>query len=76
MKKTSPVRDKYLQFKRESDGVPWLVIAEARGISYFRFRKRLEEGYTPEEAADLSNLTLAQRRRKMFEQFIRENGNE
>ena len=36
------------------DGVPWLMIAEAKGISEYRFQKRLEEGYSPEEAADLA----------------------
>ena len=43
-----------------ADGVPWLEIAEAKGISEYRFRRRLEEGYSPEEAADLENLTLSQ----------------
>ena len=60
-----------------ADGVPWLTIAEARGISEYRFRRRLEEGYSPEEAADLSNLTLSQRKAKMLKRAIEEKeGNE
>lgn len=60
-----------------ADGVPWLTIAEARGISEYRFQKRLEEGYSPEEAADLSNLTLSQRKANMLKKAIEEKeGNE
>ena len=55
------------------DGVPWLMIAEARGISEYRFQKRLEEGYSPEEAADLANLTLSQRKANMLKKAIEEN---
>ena len=55
-----------------SDGVPWLTIAEAKGISEYRFRRRLEEGYTPEEAADLANLTLSQRKANMLKKAIDE----
>ena len=59
------------------DGVPWLTIAEARGISEYRFRRRLEEGYSPEEAADLANLTLSQRKANMLKKAIEEKeGNE
>ena len=59
------------------DGVPWLMIAEARGISEYRFQKRLEEGYSPEEAADLANLTLSQRKANMLKKAIEEKeGNE
>lgn len=59
------------------DGVPWLTIAEARGISEYRFQKRLEEGYSPEEAADLANLTLSQRKANMLKKAIEEKeGNE
>lgn len=54
------------------DGVPWLTIAEARGISEYRFRRRLEEGYSPEEAADLANLTLSQRKANMLKKAIEE----
>lgn len=54
------------------DGVPWLTIAEAKGISEYRFRKRLEEGYSPEEAADLANLTLSQRKENMLKRAIEE----
>ena len=54
------------------DGVPWLTIAEARGISEYRFRRRLEEGYSPEEAADLANLTLSQRKENMLKRAIEE----
>ena len=57
------------------DGVPWLMIAEARGISEYRFRRRLEEGYSPEEAADLDNLTLSQRTVNMLKRAIEENEN-
>jgi hypothetical protein len=57
------------------DGVPWLTIAEAKGISEYRFRKRLEEGYSPEEAADLANLTLSQRKANMLKTAIEENEN-
>lgn len=56
-----------------ADGVPWLTIAEARGISEYRFRHRLEEGYSPEEAADLANLTLSQRKANMLKRAIEEN---
>ena len=56
-----------------ADGVPWLTIAEARGISEYRFQKRLEEGYSPEEAADLANLTLSQRQSNMLKRAIEEN---
>lgn len=60
-----------------ADGVPWLTIAEARGISEYRFQKRLEEGYGPEEAADLANLTLSQRKANMLKKAIEEKeGNE
>ena len=60
-----------------ADGVPWLTIAEARGISEYRFQKRLEEGYSPEEAADLANLTLSQRKENMLKRAIEEKeGNE
>lgn len=60
-----------------ADGVPWLTIAEARGISEYRFQKRLEEGYSPEEAADLANLTLSQRKANMLKKAIEEKeGNE
>lgn len=55
-----------------ADGVPWLTIAEAKGISEYRFRKRLEEGYSPEEAADLANLTLSQRKENMLKRAMRE----
>ena len=55
-----------------ADGVPWLTIAEAKGISEYRFQKRLEEGYSPEEAADLANLTLSQRKANMLKRAIRE----
>ena len=55
-----------------ADGVPWLTIAEAKGISEYRFRRRLEEGYSPEEAADLSNLTLSQRKANMLKRAMRE----
>ena len=59
------------------DGVPRLMIAEARGISEYRFRRRLEEGYSPEEAADLANLTLSQRKANMLKKAIEEKeGNE
>ena len=54
------------------DGVPWLTIAEARGISEYRYRRRLEEGYSPEEAADLANLTLSQRKANMLKRAIEE----
>ena len=54
------------------DGVPWLTIAEARGISEYRFRRRLEEGYSPEEAADLANLTLSQRKENLLKRAIEE----
>ena len=54
------------------EGVPWLTIAEARGISEYRFRRRLEGGYSPEEAADLANLTLSQRRANMLKGAIEE----
>ena len=54
------------------EGVPWLTIAEARGISEYRFRRRLEEGYSPEEAADLANLTLSQRKANMLKKAMRE----
>ena len=57
-----------------ADGVPWLTIAEARGISEYRFQKRLEEGYSPEEAADLANLTLSQRKANMLKKAIEEKG--
>ena len=56
-----------------ADGVPWLEIAEAKGISEYRFRSRLEEGYSPEEAADLANLTLSQRKANMLKRAIEEN---
>ena len=56
-----------------ADGVPWLTIAEAKGISEYRFRHRLEEGYSPEEAADLANLTLSQRKANMLKRAIEEN---
>ena len=60
-----------------AEGVPWLTIAEARGISEYRFRRRLEEGYSPEEAADLANLTLSQRKTNMLKKAIEEKeGNE
>lgn len=59
------------EFKRE-DGTPWLVVAEALGISEYRFRKRLEEGYTPEDAADLANLTRKQRNLIKFKKAIEE----
>ena len=60
-----------------ADGVPWLTIAEARGISEYRFRRRLEEGYSPEEAADLANLTLSQRKENVLKRAIEEKeGNE
>ena len=60
-----------------ADGVPWLTIAEAKGISEYRFQKRLEEGYSPEEAADLANLTLSQRKANMLKKAIEEKeGNE
>ena len=55
------------------DGVPWLTIAEAKGISEYRFQRRLEEGYSPEEAADLENLTLSQRKANMLKRAIEEN---
>ena len=55
------------------DGVPWLTIAEAKGISEYRFQRRLEEGYSPEEAADLANLTLSQRKANMLKRAIEEN---
>ena len=58
-----------------ADGVPWLTIAEARGISEYRFQRRLEEGYSPEEAADLNNLTLSQRKANMLKRAIEENEN-
>ena len=58
-----------------ADGVPWLEIAEAKGISEDRFRRRLEEGYSPEEAADLANLTLSQRKANMLKRAIEENEN-
>ena len=58
-----------------ADGVPWLTIAEAKGISEYRFQKRLEEGYSPEEAADLANLTLSQRKANMLKRAIEENEN-
>ena len=58
-----------------ADGVPWLTIAEARGISEYRFRHRLEEGYSPEEAADLANLTLSQRKANMLKKAIEEKEN-
>ena len=58
-----------------ADGVPWLTIAEAKGISEYRFRSRLEEGYSPEEAADLANLTLSQRKANMLKRAIEENEN-
>ena len=58
-----------------ADGVPWLTIAEAKGISEYRFRHRLEEGYSPEEAADLANLTLSQRKANMLKRAIEENEN-
>lgn len=57
------------------DGVPWLTIAEAKGISEYRFQKRLEEGYSPEEAADLANLTLSQRKANMLKKAIEEKEN-
>ena len=57
------------------DGVPWLMIAEAKGISEYRFQKRLEEGYSPEEAADLANLTLSQRKANMLKKAIEEKEN-
>ena len=57
------------------DGVPWLTIAEARGISEYRFQRRLEEGYSPEEAADLANLTLSQRKANLLKRAIEENEN-
>ena len=56
-----------------ADGVPWLTIAEAKGISEYRFQRRLEEGYSPEEAADLANLTLSQRKANMLKRAIEEN---
>ena len=58
-----------------ADGVPWLTIAEAKGISEYRFQKRLEEGYSPEEAADLDNLTLSQRKANMLKKAIEEKEN-
>lgn len=58
-----------------ADGIPWLTIAEARGISEYRFRHRLEEGYSPEEAADLANLTLSQRKANMLKKAIEEKEN-
>ena len=58
-----------------ADGVPWLTIAEAKGISEYRFQKRLEEGYSPEEAADLANLTLSQRKANMLKKAIEEKKN-
>ena len=58
-----------------ADGVPWLTIAEAKGISEYRFQKRLEEGYSPEEAADLANLTLSQRKANMLKKVIEEKEN-
>lgn len=58
-----------------ADGVPWLTIAEAKGISEYRFQKRLEEGYSPEEAADLANLTLSQRKANMLKKAIEEKEN-
>ena len=58
-----------------ADGVPWLTIAEAKGISEYRFQRRLEEGYSPEEAADLTNLTLSQRKANMLKRAIEENEN-
>ena len=63
---------KALQPYVNEDGVPWLTIAEARGISEYRFRRRLEEGYSPEEAADLANLTLSQRKANMLKRAIEE----
>ena len=57
------------------DGVPWLMIAEAKGISEYRFQKRLEEGYSPEEAADLANLTLSQRKANMLKKAREEKEN-
>ena len=56
-----------------ADGVPWLTIAEAKGISEYRFQRRLEEGYSPEEAADLNNLTLSQRKANLLKRAIEEN---
>ena len=56
-----------------ADGVPWLTIAEAKGISEYRFQRRLEEGYSPEEAADLNNLTLSQRKANMLKRALEEN---
>ena len=58
-----------------ADGVPWLTIAEAKGISEYRFQRRLEEGYSPEEAADLANLTLSQRKANKLKRAIEENEN-
>ena len=58
-----------------ADGVPWLTIAEAKGISEYRFMRRLEEGYSPEEAADLENLTLSQRKANMLKRALEENEN-
>lgn len=63
-------RRKELKKYVNAEGVPWLTIAEARGISEYRFRKRLEEGYSPEEAADLANLTLGQRKANMLKRAI------
>ena len=58
-----------------ADGVPWLTIGEAKGISEYRFRRRLEEGDSPEEAADLANLTLSQRKANMLKRAIEEKEN-
>ena len=58
-----------------ADGVPWLTIAEAKGISEYRFQRRLEERYSPDEAADLNNLTLSQRKANMLKRAIEENEN-
>ena len=46
-----------------------------KGISEYRFRRRLEEGYSPEEAADLANLTLSPRKANMLKRAIEENEN-
>ena len=56
-----------------ADGVPWLTIAEARGISDYRFRRRLEEGNSPEETDEKEKLTLSQRKANMLKRAIEEN---
>ena len=55
-----------------ADGVPWLTIAEAKGRSEGRCQRRVDGGDRPEEAGDLADETLSQRKWKMLKGAIEE----